>query len=590
MLLFPIAAITGLADVTVVALVSRVFNILVGQPNSPQLPFSEFFNQEPNTKIFILIAIYLGMNWIASFLRLYLKSSQEKLRINIWEDLILIAQKKIYKQEYEYFLQANTIDILNKVVINISRVSENFILPILHLISGVFVVSFICLAILSIAQISAIYLVSCLIVFYTLIAAVVTPIAKRAAKKRILLEKKISNTLSESLKTIIDLKLTKSDDFYINKFITTGQKYFPDIWKVDVLPEIPRALIEPLGISLIFGIGLIKVLSADGEQNIAAVIPFVATIAVACLKLTPPLQDIFRAITKIRSSIPDLEESLRVIELKTVNLIDHSYMSVSPEGIKPKNFIRLNNIKYQYPNTSKLVLNGISITIPVGSRVAFVGKTGSGKTTAANQLLCLLRPTSGSLELDGIEINENEISAWQRCCSYVPQSFTLLNTSIIENIAYGIESNKISIDRIWESLKAAKLDDIVSELPMGLYSKVGEGGIKFSGGQRQRLALARAFYRRSQVLILDEGTSALDNTTEGKIMNSIKAIGRSCTIIIIAHRLSTIKGSDKIYEFEEGAIKESGSFKELLIKSESFKEMVLGGNEILADIAIESND
>ena len=162
-----------------------------------------------------------------------------------------------------------------------------------------------------------------------------------------------------------------------------------------------------------------------------------------------------------------------------------------------------------------------------------------------------------------------------------------MNTSIIENIAYGIEEDKISIDRIWESLKAAKLDDIVSELPMGIYSKIGEGGIKFSGGQRQRLALARAFYRRSQVLILDEGTSALDNTTEGKIMNSIKAIGRSCTIVIIAHRLSTIKGSDKIYEFEEGTIKESGSFKELLMKSESFKEMVLGGNEILADIAIE---
>ena len=186
----------------------------------------------------------------------------------------------------------------------------------------------------------------------------------------------------------------------------------------------------------------------------------------------------------------------------------------------------------------------------------------------------MLRPTSGKILLDGKELKENQISKWQSLCSYVPQSINLLNTNFITNVAYGLEENEIDIDKVWQSLKSAQIDDLLKSLPEGLNTRIGDNGIRLSGGQRQRIALARAFYRDTKLLILDEATSSLDNKTEADLMNAISFIDQKLTIIFIAHRLSTIKDCDCIYEFEKGQIKAQGKFNELRSKSKSFAEMI----------------
>ena len=572
--LIPVAALTGLIDVIVVGIVSRLFTVFIGQPNQPPLPFQNFIPEDPKTKVISLVVIYIAMNWLASFSKLFLKAAQERLRVAVWRDLSELAQKKLLSQPYEFFLDKKKSDLSSKVLINISRVSEFLVRPILQISSGLCVIAFICIAVLLIAKSIALYLIISLLIFYIFISLFVTPFIRYSSRQRIKLEKETNNILTESMRTIIDVHLTGSESYFEKRYKLAGKTSFPFIWKAEVLPEFPRSLIEPFGITLIFAIGLFPYITGQNTSILIEIVPFLATIAVAALKLTPPLQDSFRALTSMRASIPDLEEILKLIELPSSRLTKRSIGVPTKKGIEPRNNIKLEKLSYKYPNSKEYTLKDINLTIPIGSRIAFVGETGSGKTTTANQLLCLLRPTDGQLLLDGIKVNDTEVPAWQDCCSYVPQSITLLNSNIIENIAYGLDKELIDLKRVWDALKAAQLAELVSDMPMGLNTSIGDNGIRLSGGQRQRLAIARAFYRQSKLLVLDEATSALDNKTEAEVMDAIEIIGRRCTIVTIAHRLSTIERSDCIYEFKDGRINAFGDYHHLLKQSKTFYDMV----------------
>jgi ATP-binding cassette subfamily B protein len=412
-----------------------------------------------------------------------------------------------------------------------------------------------------------------LVIAYVLISTMITPYLRFAARQRIALEIETNAVLTESMRTIVDVQLSGSEPYFEQQYAKAGRLAIPFIWKAGVLPELPRALIEPLGITMIFAIGLIPFITNKDSVSILTIVPFLATVAVAATKLTPPLQDCFRSVTSLRAGLPDLEQTLQLIDLPNTRLTIRSPQVPSPQGVMPRHSIRLSNASYCYPGSDRLVLHEINLSIPVGGRIAFVGSTGSGKTTTANLLLGLLTASQGSLQLDGIDVAPTDVPAWQANCAYVPQAITLLNSNIIANVAFAENEDAIDHDRVWDALQAAQLADIVAELPLGLYTQIGDNGLRLSGGQRQRLALARAFYRNAQFLVLDEATSALDNRTESEVMQAIELIGRRCTLVLIAHRLSTVMRSDYIYEFERGRIKAAGSFDQLRQLSESFDQL-----------------
>ena len=581
--LIPLALIAGLSEIFVLTTVSRLFNFLSDQPRVPIPFFSNLLDFEPKYKILILISSFIFLSWFSSFIKLFVRAKQLKLKATIWRDLSELALKNLLSQEYEFFIENKNTDLSTSIIVSIDRVAENIVLPILKTFSGMFSIILISIAILVIAKISALILILGLIIGFLLISLSIIPYIRYANKKRLEVELASNNIINESLNSIIDIKLTNSEIFFKEQFHKVGKNSVQSIWKGETLPEIPRALIEPFGITLIFIIGILPSLFNSDIDEIAKVIPFLATIAAACLKLTPPLQDTFKGYSSIRGGLPDLEVTYKLINLtKNKNAINNSKLIDSKDYfLYPKRSIELNKISYQYPNSRIKAINNLSLKINVGSKIAFVGGTGSGKTTTANLLLQLLKPNKGNLLLDNLPLKQEDLKKWQNNCAYVQQSFHLNDSSILENIAFATDRGQIDIDDVWKAIESAKLKEYVESLPNALDTNIGESGIKLSGGQRQRIAIARAFYRKSRLLILDEATSSLDNKTESEVMNSIDLKNKNCTLIVIAHRLSTVINSDKIYEFAKGKIINSGNFEELCEKSKSFKNLNFLENEIL---------
>ena len=546
--LFPLAILGGISEIIVIATLSRLFNFLIDKPREPLPFFSDLFNFDPKYKILILLLFFILTNRFSSIVKILLRAKQLRLKATIWRDLSELALKNLISKQYEFFLINNNRNLSALVLVNINRVSDIVVLPVLQIISGSFIILFVSVAVLVIAKAKALFLIIGLLLAYLYISLAIIPKIREGNRKRIELEIKSNNILTEALKSIADVKLTNAENYFKEKYRNTGRDAIPKIWKGETLFDFPRTIIEPLGITFIFMIGIFPLILTSDLSLISEVIPFVAIIAAASLKLTPPLQDTFKGYNSIRGGLPDLKETMKLIELEknstSITFEEDNEERRKPKFIYPRENVTLKNISYKYPSSESNVIENLTLNIKIGSKIAFVGTTGSGKTTTANLLLQLLKPQKGRLILDNNPINEKEIRIWQRNCAYVTQNFYLNNSTILENVAFAKNLKEIKINDVWKALESAKLKDLVETLPKGLNSGVGENGIKLSGGQRQRLALARAFYRKSRFLVLDEATSALDNKTESEVMNSIDLVSNNCTLIIIAHRLSTVMNAD----------------------------------------------
>jgi ABC-type multidrug transport system fused ATPase/permease subunit len=226
------------------------------------------------------------------------------------------------------------------------------------------------------------------------------------------------------------------------------------------------------------------------------------------------------------------------------------------EEISVTDAIRMEDVSYKYPETDKLILNRINMEIPIGKSVGIVGPSGSGKTTAVDVLLGLLKVESGRISCGGKDALANYPS-WLSHIGYIPQQIYLTDESVRENVAFGVAPDEIDDDRVWEVLKEAQLTDYVNGLEDSIHTKIGDRGVRMSGGQRQRLGIARALYHNPEILIFDEATSALDTDTEAAIMEAVDKFHGLKTLIIIAHRLNTIKSCDIIYKVDEGKVSET---------------------------------
>ena len=573
--LLPVSILSGFLDFAAVAVIGRLTGSLVGSDLGNLLPGIKVFGASVYEQSLWLIAIFIVVNWLQSVVRLIVRLMQENLAGELWLDLAGRIFRQILLQPYERHLSGSVTSLASDLLSNLEALLRDILTPSLRAMSCLINIIMLVAGILYAGGGSSFVLIVSMLLMYVALSYSITPTLRVASKLKVITRDKYTKNFFESLKSIDDLKLGLKEQYFINRYADATQIYKKSVVNSMVFPEIPRLFIEPLGITAIFLVGVFPQVLTGQQEKIVEVLPLLSVLSVGALRLAKPLQDLFASISILRGGLPEIKNIISLIDkTNSLKVADIRKAAICAEGIFPLRSIGLSDVHYMYPGSNKSVLKGINIDIPVGSRVAFVGPSGSGKTTAANILLSLLHPQKGALVLDGISLLDNEVPTWHKCCAKVPQSIQLLSDSIIANVAFGEEVQEIDEDKVWDALRAAQLDEIVSELPYGIFSQIGDNGVALSGGQRQRLALARAFYRQAKFLILDEATSALDNQTESEVIQSLEIVGRRCTTLVIAHRLSTIIKCDRIYEFSGGEIVASGNFDQLRELSPTFRNMI----------------
>lgn len=376
--------------------------------------------------------------------------------------------------------------------------------------------------------------------------------------------------MGEGFGGIKDALLLGRQEVFTARFHATCEKLATSQGTTQALGQVPRYAMELIAFgSVIF---LVLYLLSAHEGNLGSILPVLSIYALAGFKLLPAFQQIYTGLSQIRGNLAAFDairEDLRASSL----MVGSKDLEPNRHRIIPKKEIHLKNITFSYPGKDEQALKNLDIQIPANTVIGLVGASGSGKSTAIDILLGLIQPQKGALIIDGGPLTTSNIRAWQNCVGFVPQSIFLADSSIRENIAFGLRPESIDDEKIKRAASMAHLDELLSELPQGLETRVGERGVQLSGGQRQRIGIARALYHDAEVLVLDEATSALDGITEKLIMDAIHDFSGKKTIIMIAHRLATVRQCDSIYLLEKGRVVDHGKYEELTKRSQLFQKM-----------------
>tara|TARA_B100000683_G_scaffold228501_1_gene228465 strand:- start:506 stop:2239 length:1734 start_codon:yes stop_codon:yes gene_type:complete len=565
----------GLVDIFLVGLLARLVGLLAGAKLGDQIPGIRFFGGGLQDQVGWIVVLLIAAYWLVSGIRFGVALLESLLTAEIWSDLVNKVYRNLMLQRYEFFVQNRKAFLSERFNRILSRVTATVITPMIAISASFVSVTALILGVGLMLGSTSLFIFVLLFVSYAFSSRIITPYLRLALRQKIRYSRRLKLIFSESMRSIADVQLYSSHEYFVNRFSGSGILAKRNDRLSKLLPAVPRFVIEPAGITILFLVGLAPAISSGDADLLREALPELATVLVVLLRITSPLQTVFSNVNKLRGGLPEVKDALELLRMRPSRLSLGDPGVPSIDGVMPTRLIELSGVNFSYKESDRLILENVSLSIPVGSRIALVGSTGSGKTTIAHLLLGLYTPSKGGLLLDGVPVSAEEMPAWQANCAFVPQNIRLLDASVRENVAFCEDSDSIDDNEVWAALEAAQFSEFAAQMPYGLYTICGEDGIKLSGGQCQRLALARAFYRKAKLMVLDEATSALDNKTENDVMQALDIIGRRCTMVVIAHRLSTVKKCDRIFEISQGRVVASGDFETLKRLSPSFREMTM---------------
>lgn len=548
-----------------VSIILPLVNIGMGQENAQDNSICKIIMDitgilNPTKVLMLLVLLMIFIYIVKNIYMAYMNCIIFHFSMNVRRKLATKLMTSYLKQPYSFFLNKNSSELIRSINTDTAQFYEMLSNCFLVASNGLVAVSLVIY--LSITNFLMTFVVVVVLgLFAGTVFIKIRNWTRNLGERNQTMTAQLLKMLQQSLDGVKEIKVLGREKYFINNYDTAYQESANITRKFNLGNLLPKYLIEMVCMTAVLGFLEISIMSTGTLD----VLPKIAIFAVACFKLLPSVNALYaysNTIVYNMASVDliynDLQEAEHIEnDAKKCECIE---VNDKETTIDFKEYIDVRNVTFAYANTSKNILDNISLTIRKGQSVAFIGPSGGGKTTLADIVLGLLSPVSGEVLVDGINI-AGQRSSWTNNIGYIPQSIYLTDDTIRNNVAFGIPEKDIDDKRVWKVLEDAQLKEFVENSEKGLDTMVGEHGVRISGGQRQRIGISRALYSNPAVLLFDEATSALDNETEYEVMQAIDALHGAKTIIMIAHRLSTIRNCDDVYEVGDGNVIKKGCRK-----------------------------
>jgi ABC-type multidrug transport system fused ATPase/permease subunit len=500
-----------------------------------------------------LTLIFCAAALVAGAIRILLVYATTKYSYAVGADISIDVYRRTLFQPYPMHIARNSSEVINAITGKTAMVIGSVFVPLMTLASSVVILSGVVLALVAVDPMIVLLAGG----LFGGIYLVIVRLSKRKLRENsecIAREStQVIKSLQEGLGGIRDVLIDGTQELYCQIYRSADRPLRQAQGNTIFLSSSPRYLIETLGLVLVAGLAYSM---SQRPEGVATAIPVLGALALGAQRLLPVLQQGYSSYVIMRGAEASLGDTLALLDQPLPDQVAEPAKAPLPFA----STIELKQLGFRYGPQLPWVLRGVDLEIRRGSRVGFIGTTGIGKSTLFDVIMGLLPPTEGILAIDGVPVTLRNQRAWQAHLAHVPQNVYLADTSIAENIAFGVPRDLIDFDRVREAARGAQIAQTIEDLPEQYRTPVGERGARLSGGQRQRIGIARALYKKADVIILDEATSALDHETERAVMKSIHELSPDITLLIIAHRLSTLKDCDAIVELGRGGIRRMGTY------------------------------